>query len=73
MCVLGIWCVALAACAATPQVNVISKGFPGRNSRQALVLLEKEVLPFKPQHAASVRTARPRCIRHAVSGTFQGG
>ncbi len=50
MCALGVWCAAQAACAAAG-VNVVNKGFPGRNSRQALALLEREVLPFKPQHA----------------------
>lgn len=48
--------LALAAgllCAETPEagVTVVNKGFSGRNSRDALRLLEKEVLPLKPQHA----------------------
>lgn len=36
--------------AAAPAVTVVNKGFSGRNSRDALGLLEKEVLPLKPQH-----------------------
>ncbi|HPO36802.1 MAG TPA: GDSL-type esterase/lipase family protein [Kiritimatiellia bacterium] len=51
MCALGVWCAAQAACAAAAEVTVVNKGFPGRNSRQALALLEREVLPLKPQHA----------------------
>lgn len=42
---------ALAACAEGTSVTVVNKGFSGRNSRNALQLLEKEVLPLKAQHA----------------------
>ena len=31
-------------------VTVVNKGFSGRNSKNALQLAEKEVLPLKPQH-----------------------
>lgn len=41
----------LASVADGAKVTVINKGFPGRNSRNALQLLDKEVLPLKPQHA----------------------
>ncbi len=44
----------LAAAAATPPadaIRVINKGFSGRNSRDALKLLDAEVLPLKAQHA----------------------
>jgi lysophospholipase L1-like esterase len=43
--------VALAALADGAKVTVVNKGFPGRNSRNALQLLDKEVLPLRPQHA----------------------
>jgi len=33
------------------KVTVVNKGFPGRNTRQALALLDKEVLPLQAQHA----------------------
>jgi lysophospholipase L1-like esterase len=42
---------ALSALAQGPKVRVINKGFSGRNTRNALQLLEKEVLPLKAQHA----------------------
>jgi lysophospholipase L1-like esterase len=32
------------------KVAVVNKGFSGRNSRNALQLLDKEILPLKPQH-----------------------
>ena len=34
----------------SPRVTVINKGFSGRNTRNALQLLDKEILPLKPQH-----------------------
>ena len=40
----------LAVSAGTHKVTVINKGFSGRNTRNALQLLDKEVLPLKPQH-----------------------
>ncbi len=40
----------LSVSAGTPNVTVINKGFSGRNSGNALQLLDKEVLPLKPQH-----------------------
>jgi lysophospholipase L1-like esterase len=47
----SVMAVALAACAEEPAVKVVSKGFSGRNSRNALQLVEKEVLPLHAQHA----------------------
>ena len=42
---------ALSLCAAeAPKVTVINKGFSGRNTQNALQLLDKEVQPLKPQH-----------------------
>lgn len=41
----------LSAVAEGPKVTVVNKGFSGRNSRNALQLLDKEILPLKPQHA----------------------
>jgi lysophospholipase L1-like esterase len=43
--------VCALAAADEPRVNVVNKGFSGRNSRDALALLEKEVLPLKAAHA----------------------
>ena len=41
----------LTLCAAeAPNVTVVNKGFSGRNSRDGLRLMDKEVLPLKPQH-----------------------
>lgn len=48
---VGVWLTALAVSAGEAKVTVVNKGFPGRNSRNALQLLDKEVLPLKPQHA----------------------
>ena len=48
-CTAGLALAALAACA--DGVTVVNKGFPGRNSRDALQLLDREVLPLKAQHA----------------------
>lgn len=39
-----------ASPADTHTVAVVNKGFPGRNSKNALQLLDKEVLSLKPQH-----------------------
>lgn len=52
--VLMVGCAALMAHAALAdgaKVTVVNKGFPGRNTKNALQLLDKEVLPLKPQHA----------------------
>jgi len=50
----GISCALLSVlvlCAAEiPTVTVINKGFSGRNTRNALQLIDKEVLALKPQH-----------------------
>lgn len=39
-----------APAAGTNAVTVVNKGFSGRNTRNALQLLDKEVLPLSPQH-----------------------
>ena len=43
--------VGLSAFAQEAKVAVINKGFPGSNSKNALSLVDKEVLPLRPQHA----------------------
>jgi len=49
--VLGVLLSVLAVSAAElPSVTVVNKGFSGRNSRDGLRLMDKEVLPLKPQH-----------------------
>jgi len=40
----------LSVYAEAPNVAVVNKGFPGRNSRDGLSLVEKEILPLKPHH-----------------------
>ena len=38
-------------CAADlPRVNVVNKGYPGCNTRAAITVLTRDVLPLKPQH-----------------------
>jgi lysophospholipase L1-like esterase len=36
--------------AEAPKVTVVNKGFPGRNSRDALRLMDTEIIALKPQH-----------------------
>jgi lysophospholipase L1-like esterase len=42
---------ALSLCASDAAVTVVNKGCSGRNSGNALQLIEREVLPLKAQHA----------------------
>jgi lysophospholipase L1-like esterase len=45
-------CLALSAFSdETNRVTVVNKGYPGANTRDALRVLPKEVLPLKPHHA----------------------
>ena len=49
--VFGALMSALAVSGAdVPDVTVVNKGFSGRNSRDGLRLMDKEVLPLKPPH-----------------------
>jgi lysophospholipase L1-like esterase len=47
----ALFSVLAAAAAEGPGVTVVNKGFSGRNTRNALQLIDKEVLALKPQHA----------------------
>ena len=46
----GVLLAGQALRAEEPGVAVVNKGFSGRNTRNALQLMAKEVLPLKPQH-----------------------
>lgn len=47
----ALFSVFAVAAAEGPKVTVVNKGFSGCNTRNALQLVDKEVLPLKPQHA----------------------
>ena len=50
MLLSGMLFFALSANAQETRVAVVNKGFSGRNSRDGLRLMDKEVMPLKPQH-----------------------